>query len=63
LLGNHKSPGIQDDAAESDLGDLDEDGKDGVGQDSVLDANDKDKELADLMVDNFDNGFKTYTAC
>ncbi|KAG2050948.1 hypothetical protein BDR06DRAFT_1063715 [Suillus hirtellus] len=52
LLGNYKR--VQDDAAESDL-DLDEDGKDHDGQDSLLDDNDRDEELADLTVDNLDD--------
>ncbi|KAG1828568.1 hypothetical protein EV424DRAFT_1344802 [Suillus variegatus] len=52
LLGNYKR--VQDDAAESDL-DLDEDGEDRDGRDSLLDDNDKDEELADLTVDNLDD--------
>ncbi|KAG1882298.1 uncharacterized protein F5891DRAFT_991325 [Suillus fuscotomentosus] len=52
LLGNYKR--VQDDAAESDL-DLDEDGEDRDGRDSLLDDNDRDEELADLTVDNLDD--------
>ncbi|KAG0705646.1 hypothetical protein DFH29DRAFT_996529 [Suillus ampliporus] len=49
FLGN---PKVKDDTAESDLGDLDEDGEDGDGQDS-LDGDEEDEEFADLAVENF----------
>lgn len=51
LPGNHKR--VQDDAVDSDCEDLDEDGED-RDRCSSLDDDDKDEELADFAVEDFD---------
>lgn len=53
IFGNKRSnPKVKNGTAESDPGDLDEDGEDCDEQDS-LDDEDEDEELADLAVENF----------